>query len=125
MSGIVYISNQRGMPWLSSPSVIGSQALHTELLELFNPPKNRLPSYSTIRRVLLDIDDETYGRCLSQFFQGRATSGEKTIAMDGKVSRRSYNRETPASTTDSHPAIQLVTVYIVERGLISPDSTGG
>ena len=32
--------------------------------------------------------------------------------MDGKVSRRSYNRETPASTTDSHPAIQLVTVYI-------------
>jgi predicted transposase YbfD/YdcC len=29
---------------------------HAELLELFNPPKGRLPSYSTIRRVLLEID---------------------------------------------------------------------
>ena len=40
--------------------------------------------------------------------------------MDGKVLRGSYNRSTNASTTDSHPAIQLVTVYVVERGLILP-----
>ena len=92
---------------------------HAELLELFNPPKGRLPSYSTIRRVLLEIDYKTYSSCLARFFQVEPRAGE-TIAMDGKVSRHSYNRETPASTTDSHPAIQLVTVYIVERGLILP-----
>ena len=56
---------------------------HHELLELFSPPKLRLPSYSTIRRVLLDLD-------------------------------------TPVRKTESHPAIQLVTVYVVERGLILP-----
>lgn len=44
----------------------------------------------------------------------------ETIAMDGKSVRSSYNRETPANTTDSHPAIQLVTVYIVEWRLILP-----
>lgn len=91
----------------------------SELLGLFNPPKGRLPSYSTIRRVLLKIDYEAYSSCLATFFQIEPKAGE-TIAMDGKVSRRSYNRETPASTTESHPAIQLVTVYIVERGLILP-----
>ena len=90
-----------------------------ELLELFQPPKLRLPSYSTIRRVLLELNYEAYSRCLSGFFQIEPKSGE-TIALDGKVLRGSYNLDTPASTTESHPAIQLVTVYIVERGLILP-----
>jgi predicted transposase YbfD/YdcC len=48
----------------------------TELIELFAPPKLRLPSYSTIRRVLLNVDYQAYS------------------------------------------AIQLVSVYLVERGLI-------
>lgn len=90
-----------------------------ELLELFSPAKSRLPSYSTIRRVLLDIDYEAYSRCLADFFVIEPLAGE-TIAMDGKVLRGSYNLDTPASTTESHPTIQLVTVYVVERGLILP-----
>lgn len=90
-----------------------------ELLELFTPPKSRLPSYSTIRRVLLDLDYEAYSRCLAVFFQIEPRAGE-TVAIDGKVLRGSHNLDTPASTTESHPAIQLVTVYIVERGLILP-----
>lgn len=44
----------------------------------------------------------------------------ETVALDGKVLRGSYNVETLASKTESHRAIQLVTVYIVERGLILP-----
>lgn len=91
----------------------------SELLELFSPAKSRLPSYSTIRRVLLGIDYEAYSRCLADFFVIEPLPGE-TIAMDGKVLRGSYNLDTPASTTESHPAIQLVTVYVVERGLILP-----
>ena len=90
-----------------------------ELLELFHPAKSRLPSYSTIRRVMLKLDYQDYSRCLRQFFQIEPVAGE-TIAMDGKVLRGSYNRSTNASTTESHPAIQLVTVYVVERGLILP-----
>ena len=90
-----------------------------ELLELFHPAKSRLPSYSTIRRVMLKLDYQDYSRCLGQFFQIEPVAGE-TIAMDGKVLRGSYNRSTNASTTESHPAIQLVTVYVVERGLILP-----
>jgi DDE_Tnp_1-associated len=90
-----------------------------ELLSLFEPPKRRLPSYSTIRRVLLNLDYEAYSLCLAQFFEIEPLAGE-TVALDGKVLRGSYNRDTPTSTTESHRAIQLVTVYVVERGLILP-----
>jgi hypothetical protein len=95
------------------------KSYHDELLDLFSPEKSRLPSYSTIRRVLLNLDYQAYSQCLAQFFQVDPQKGE-TIAMDGKVLRGSYNVDTPASTTESHPAIQLVTVYVVERGLILP-----
>jgi hypothetical protein len=95
------------------------KAYRTELLELFSPAKSRLPSYSTIRRVLLELDYTAYSDCLARFFQIEPQAGE-TIAMDGKVLCGSYNLDTPASTTESHPAIQLVTVYVVERGLILP-----
>lgn len=97
--------------WLSS--------YRSELLALFMPPKERLPSYSTIRRVLLELDYEAYSRCLAAFFQIEPKEGE-TIAVDGKVLRGSYNLDSPASIAESHPAIQLVTVYVVESGLILP-----
>jgi DDE_Tnp_1-associated len=97
--------------WLSS--------YRDELVSLFHPAKNRLPSYSTLRRVLLTVDYKAYSICLAGFFEIEPLRGE-TIALDGKVLRGSYNVDTPASTTDSHPAIQLVTVYVVERGLILP-----
>lgn len=100
--------------------VIGSKATVVNYLSYLVQPASRLPSYSTIRRVLLDIDYEAYSRCLAEFFALEPLAGE-TIAMDGKVLRgSSYNQDTPASTTESHPAIQLVTVYVVERGLILP-----
>ena len=44
----------------------------------------------------------------------------ETVALDGKVLRGAYLRDTPTSTAESHRAIQLVTVYVVERGLILP-----
>ena len=45
------------------------KSYHQQLLELFKPEKNRLPSYSTIRRVLLQTDQERYAQCLSHFFE--------------------------------------------------------
>ena len=105
--------------FLSISDWLGSY--RAELLELFAPPRNRLPSYSTIRRVLLNLDYAAYSLSLAKFFKIEPLAGE-TIALDGKVLRGSYSLDTPASTTESHRAIQLVTVYVVERA-DSTDST--
>lgn len=88
-----------------------------ELLELFQPPKHRLPSYSTIRRVLLTLDYQAYSAALAQFFGVEPSPGE-TLAMDGKVLRGSYQLETDNPDSPPHPAIQLVSAYLVEQGLI-------
>ncbi|MEH1956807.1 MAG: ISAs1 family transposase [Nostoc sp.] len=87
------------------------------LIELFQPPKNRLPSYSTVRRALLHVDYEDYSVCLSKFFNVQPNTGE-TVGLDGKVLKGSYQIENDNPNSDSHPAIMLVSSYIVERGLI-------
>ncbi len=93
------------------------KAYHDELVALFAPPKGRLPSYSTIRRALLRLDYREYSACLSRFFGIQPLAGE-TIATDGKVLRGSYETASDRPPVESHPAIMLVTAYIVERGLI-------
>ena len=42
----------------------------------------------------------------------------ETLAMDGKVLRGSYENSSDNPSVESHPAIMLVTAYILERGLI-------
>ena len=93
------------------------KAYHDELVALFQPPKDRLPSYSTIRRALLRLDYRDYSACLSRFFGIQPLAGE-TIATDGKVLRGSYKAISDTPSLESHPAIMLVSAYIVERGLI-------
>ncbi|NER00812.1 MAG: ISAs1 family transposase [Cyanothece sp. SIO2G6] len=93
------------------------KAYSDELLELFKPPKDRLPSYSTIRRVLLNVDYQDYAACLARFFAVQPLAGE-TVAVDGKVLRGSYEVISDDPRVESHPAIMLVSAYIVERGLI-------
>jgi hypothetical protein len=36
------------------------KAYRNQLITLFQPPKERIPSYSTIRRVLLEIDYQVF-----------------------------------------------------------------
>lgn len=88
-----------------------------QLIDLFKPPKNRLPSYSTIRRSLLHVDYEEYSACLAHFFGIQPVAGE-TIGLDGKCLRGSYQLEDDNPYSQPHPAIMLVSAYIVERGLI-------
>ena len=95
------------------------KSYHNKLLELFKPEKNRLPSYSTIRRVLLQTDEESYGQSLSCFFKITPQPGE-TVAADGKLLKHSFMRETDNPYCQPHPAIMMVTGYLVERGLILP-----
>ena len=75
------------------------KAYKDELVVLFQPPKSRLPSYSTIHRVLLRLDYRQYSACLARFFDIEPLPGE-TIAADGKVLRGSYQIESdnPYST---------------------------
>lgn len=77
----------------------------------------RLPSYSTIRRVLLKIDYADYSAKLAKFFQIAPIEGE-TIGLDGKVLRGSFMVENTNLDCEPHPAITLVSAYLVERGLI-------
>lgn len=93
------------------------KAYQDELVALFAPPKERLPSYSTLRRTLLRLEYPVYAACLARFFGVQPLPGE-TIATDGKVLRGSYEAISDDPTVDSHPAILLVTAYIVERGLL-------
>lgn len=93
------------------------KAYHIDLVTLFQPDKGRLPSYSTIRRALLRTEYQAYAACLARFFGIQPMPGE-TLAMDGKVLRGSYEAISDDETVNSHPAIMLVSAYIVERGLI-------
>ena len=72
--------------------------------------------YSTIRRVLLKIDYGEYSSKLAQFFQIQPIEGE-TIGLDGKVLRGSFMVEKTNPDCEPHPAIMLVSAYLVERGL--------
>ena len=87
-----------------------------DLIAIFNPPKSRIPSYSTIRRVLLELDYAQYSAALARFFGIEPLSGE-TLAVDGKVLRGSYQLETDNADSPPHPAIMLVSAYLVERRL--------
>ena len=97
----------------------------SELMALFNPPKQRLPSYSTIRRVLLNLDYSDYSAALARFFGIEPLPGETLAVVRlrrsealGKVLRGSYQLETDNLDSPPHPAILLVSAYLVERGLI-------
>jgi hypothetical protein len=86
-----------------------------QLQELFSVAS--LPSYSTIRRSLLELDYQEYSARLAQFFGITPLEGE-TLAMDGKVLRGSYLLEEGNPYCEPHQAITLVSAYLVERGLI-------
>ncbi len=44
------------------------KSYRSELIALFNPPKQRLPSCSTIRRVLLNLDYSDYSAALTRYY---------------------------------------------------------
>ncbi len=101
------------------------KSYRSELIALFNPLKQRLSSYSTLRRVPLKRDYAQYLAALARFFGIELRPGD-TLAVArlrrsgalGKVSRGSYQLETDHPDSPPHPAIMLVRAYQVERGLI-------
>lgn len=79
-----------------------------QLFDLLKPPKNRLPSYSTIRRALLHISYEQYSACLAKLFDVQPKCGE-IIGLDGKVLKGSYQLKYDNTNSDSHPDVRDVT----------------
>ena len=91
------------------------KSYNKQLKKLFDT--ERLPSYSTIRRALLNLDYEDYSQRLAQFFNISPIEGE-TLALDGKVLRGSYLISDENLYCEPHKAITLVSAYLVERELI-------
>nr|WP_230844455.1 ISAs1 family transposase [Gloeobacter morelensis] len=87
------------------------------LIELFEIEKERLPSYSTLRRVLMHIDYQQYATSLATFLQVEPLPGE-TIALDGKVLKGSYCVQHNNPTSEPHAAIQIIHAYLVEHGWV-------
>jgi len=85
------------------------RAYQGQLIDLFEVEKERLPSYSTIRRMLLNLDYRVYSECLAKFFGIEPKSGE-TIAVDGKVLRVPINWKL-ITNSESHPAIMLALTW--------------
>lgn len=93
------------------------KAKQEDLLELFEPTTGKLPSYSTLRRVMLVVEYAAYAACLGRFFGVNPKTGDM-IASDGKVARGSYEVGAQDGQACSHPAIQLVTSYLVDQQFI-------
>ncbi len=91
---------------------------HAEELKALFEVKS-LPSYSAIRRVMLEVDYEDYATRLAKFLEISPFEGE-TISLDGKTLRGSYQVQDNNPLSVPHPAIILVSAYIAERGLILP-----
>jgi DDE_Tnp_1-associated len=60
------------------------------LIALFGFPKHGIPSYSTLRRALLNLDYQAYGTCVAKFFQIEPKQGE-TVALDLTVRVLRFN----------------------------------
>jgi hypothetical protein len=80
------------------------------LIDLFQPKKNRLPSYNTVYRALLHLDYKDYYVCLSKFFNVQKNTGE-TVGLDGKVLKRLYYTGTICLKTWHKPNDYTLLIY--------------
>ena len=85
------------------------------LLEFLRPVKDRLPSYSTIRRVMIALDFEALNAAFLRWARTRIQAEEgEWWAIDGKC--------LAGSGTDVHSSEQsfthLVSLYAHQRGLV-------
>lgn len=88
----------------------GEEKLHW--LRKHRPFENGIPRRHTIARILRSVVAESLLEALTLWINGqRTTQNKPIIAFDGKVLRGSYRN-------DRKTALQLVTAYDTERGLV-------
>ena len=86
-----------------------------DLLFIFKPPKDRLPTFDTVRRIMLSIDFDE----LSQIFYDWSidyASIKKSdwLSIDGKAIRGTVNN----ANTSMQNFINLVSIYSLETGTV-------
>ncbi|WDS54346.1 ISAs1 family transposase [Vibrio aestuarianus] len=81
-------------------------------LKKYRPFKNGIPRRHTIARILASVVTDTLLEALALWInEQRTEQGKPIIAFDGKVLRGAYRN-------NKKSAVQLVTAYDVERGLV-------
>ena len=92
--------------------VVRHQAVLLELMEL---PHARLPSYSTIRRVMVRIDFRAFAQAFNGWAKATfAPSGTEQLATDGKGIKASV-KDYDQSYQDF---VSLVSAFSVEQGVV-------
>lgn len=84
--------------------------LYKELLKLiFKPKKNRLPSYSTIRRAMVNVDFDELCLVLEKWAKCHLQIGEKEwISLEGKAIKGTLPEE-------MHKFVNLVSLFCPEK----------
>ena len=93
------------------------EAYQSELIELLGVDNKRLPSYSTIRRVVLQLDYYKYAQCIAKFVGIRNLS-EENIAGVMQTLKQYEQQHQENPNLASHPAILLLCDYLNDQGLI-------
>jgi len=80
-----------------------------KLISTFKPKKNRLPSYSTIRRVMSKIDFDELCNIFEEWANNNISIREKEwISLDGKSISGTFPEET-------HKFVNLVSLFCVDK----------
>ena len=88
---------------------------HAALLEHLRPEKDRLPSYSTLRRVLLGLDFDAFSAAFFSWAKQHVEIAEgEWLAGDGKSLRGTVTDVTDAQQN----FISLVTFFTHKHGLV-------
>ncbi len=83
-----------------------------EWFKTFLELPNGIPSVDTFRRVFWRINPEAFERCFAQWTRELAQIIEEVIAVDGKTSRRSFDK------TADMQAIHLVSAWSAQNQLV-------
>lgn len=78
---------------------------HDDLIRLFQPEKDRIPSYSTVRRVLMGIDFDEFNHLYQRWLKESSLRLEDWFAIDGKALRGTVNPD------DSNDYVHLVSIF--------------
>ena len=85
---------------------------YDELISYFKPKKNRLPSYSTIGRVIANIDFNELKKILEKWSKKYIQIKEKDwISLDGKSIRGTIPEE-------EHKFVNLVSMFLTKEKLV-------
>jgi predicted transposase YbfD/YdcC len=83
-----------------------------ELLRRFRPFKNGTPSHDHLGDIFATLDSKAFQRCFVAWVAAMTKTAEEVIAIDGKTSRRSYQKK------GSKEPIHMVSAFAARQRLV-------